>query len=61
MIVVRDNGVSNVKIHSQSRVQVDICVQLDFVCQHNIQMRITPSGCKPMFTHRPNYHQARKY
>ena len=46
---------------TQSRVQVDICVQLDFVCQYNIQVRITPSGCKPMFTHRPNHHQARKY
>ena len=46
---------------TQSRVQVEICVQLDFVCQHNIQVRITPSGCKPMFTYRPNYHQVSKY
>ena len=45
----------------KSRVQVDICVQLDFVCQYNIQVRITPSGCKPMFTQRPNYHQVSKY
>ena len=37
----------------QSRVQVEICVQLDFVCQYNTQVQITPSGCKPMFTHRP--------
>ena len=29
-------------IYKQSRVQVEICVQLDFVCQYNIPLRITP-------------------